>query len=337
MLGPLLFILYINDLANLQLGSKMVVYADDNLLYRLIETNADYNLMQEDVTSIEQWMTDNSLTLNATKCKQMLMTRSKTYHHPQLYLSGQPLEEVQSYKYLGVIITSDLSWSVHIQSICLKSRRLVGLLYRQFYDNANSNTLRQFYLSCIRPHLEYACTVWDPHLAKEITLLENVQKFAYKICCKSWLMDYDSMLAYLDIPSLQQRRLQLKANLMYQFVHKDSFIPEGLLLSHPPSITICEPFPISLYLMPEQMLTIIIFFHTCSAFGIVYQYLLYVHQVALCLRKLYCRTLFSSLGSCTGLTYSLLTLSYVHLINLFNYFIVYFILSMFLYSCATFS
>ena len=82
---------------------------------------------------------------------------------------------------------------------------------------------------------EYACTVWDPHLAKEITLLENVQKFACKICCKSWLMDYDSMLAYLDIPSLQQRRLRLKANLMYQFVHKDSFIPEGLLLSHPPS------------------------------------------------------------------------------------------------------
>ena len=234
-LGPLLFILYINDLADLQLGSKMVVYADDILLYRSIETNADYNLMQEDVTSIEQWMTDNSLTLNATKCKQMLITRSKTYHHPQLYLSGQPLEQVQSYKYLGVIITSDLSWSVHIQSICLKSRRLVGLLYRQFYDNANSNTLRQFYLSCIRPHLEYACTVWDPHLAKEITLLENVQKFACKICCKSWLMDYDCMLAYLDIPSLQQRRLQLKANLMYQFVHKDSFIPEGLLLSHPPS------------------------------------------------------------------------------------------------------
>ena len=117
-------------------------------------------------------------------------------------------------------------------------------------------------------------------------------------------------------------------------MNKDSFIPEGLLLSHPPPITICEPFPISLYLMPEQMLTIILFFHTCSAFGMVYQYLLYVHQVALCLRKLYCRT-FSSLGSCTGLTYSLLTLSYVHLIYLFNYFIVYFILSMFLYNCAT--
>ena len=146
--------------------------------------------MQEDVTSIEQWMTDNSLTLNATKCKQMLITRSKTYHHPQLYLSGQPLEQVQSYKYLGVIITSDLSWSVHIQSICLKSRRLVGLLYRQFYDNANSNTLRQFYLSCIRPHLEYACTVWDPHLAKEICYWKMCKSLLAKYAANhgSWIM-----------------------------------------------------------------------------------------------------------------------------------------------------
>ena len=206
-LGPLLFILYINDLADLKLGSKMVVYADDILLYRSIETNADYNQMQEDVTSIEQWMTGNFLTLNAAKCKQMLITRSKTHECPQLYLAGQLLEQVQSYKYLGVTITSSLSWSDHIQSICLKSRRLVGLLYRQFYNYADSNTLRQFYLSCIRPHLEYACTVWDPHLTKDITLLENVQKFASKICCKSWVMDYESMLSYLDIPSLQQRRL----------------------------------------------------------------------------------------------------------------------------------
>ena len=66
-------------------------------------------------------------------------------------------------------------------------------LYRQFYLNADSDTLRQFYLSCIRPHLEYACTVWDPCLAKERTLLEGVQKFACKVCCKSWSMDYESI------------------------------------------------------------------------------------------------------------------------------------------------
>ena len=154
----------------------------------------------------------------------------------------------------------------------------MGLLYRQFYNYADSNTLCQFYLSCIRPHLEYACTVWDPHLTKDI-LLENVQKFACKICCKSWLMDYESMLTYLDIPSLQQRRLQLKANRMYQFVHGGSFIL--ITSTSPPPTTICGPFPISLYHLPEQTLTIIPFFLTCFTFGIVYRHLLYVHQVVI--------------------------------------------------------
>ena len=119
-LGPLLFTIYINDLADLHLSSKLVLYADDILLYRSIETSADYNLIQEDVNNIEQWMVNNSLTLNTAKCKQMLITRTKTHHQHQLYLSDQPLEQVQNYKYLGVTITSNLSWSDHIQSVASK-------------------------------------------------------------------------------------------------------------------------------------------------------------------------------------------------------------------------
>jgi len=133
-------------------GSKLVAYADDLLLYKPVDSNADYSRVQEDLTTIYHWMSRNSLTLNAAKCKQMVITRSRTHQYLQLYLASQPLECVQSYKYLGVIITSNLSWSKQIQSICNKSRKLVGLLYRQFYLNADSDTLRQFYLSCIRPH-----------------------------------------------------------------------------------------------------------------------------------------------------------------------------------------
>ena len=127
-LGPFLFTLYINDLADLQLseGSKLVAYADDLLLYKPVESNADYNQVQEVVTTIDYWMSHNFLTLNATKCKHMVITKSRTHQCPQLYLAGQPLGCVQSYKYLGVIITSNLSWSEHIQSICNKSRKLVA-------------------------------------------------------------------------------------------------------------------------------------------------------------------------------------------------------------------
>ena len=219
---------------------------------------------------IEQWMVNNSLTLNTAKCKQMLITRTKTHHQHQLYLSDQPLEQVQNYKYLGVTITSNLSWSDHIQSVCLKSRRLVGLLYRQFY-NANLNTLRQFYLSCIRPHLEYACTVWDPYITKDIMLLENVQKFACKVICKSWSMDYNSMLAYLDIPSLKQRRLHLKTIMMFKFVHRSSYIPVGYLLPNPPSNYNMRN--LTYFTVPYARTNayyIILSSHTCSESGIDY-------------------------------------------------------------------
>jgi len=162
-----------------------VAYADDLFLYKPVDSNADYNRVLEDLTTIDHWMSRNSLTLNTAKCKQMVITRSRTHQCLQLYLASQLLDCVQSFKYLGVIITSNLSWSERIQSICNKSRKLVGLLYRQLYQNGDSDTLRQFYQSCIRPHLEYAYTVWDPYSAKESTLLEACKSLPAKYAIRT--------------------------------------------------------------------------------------------------------------------------------------------------------
>ena len=85
---------------------------------------------------------------------------------------------VSRYKYLGVTISSDLSWSPHITNCCSKTRRLIGLLYGHFYWYTNSRSLLRLYKSFIRPHLDYASIVWNPHFKGEIESLENVQKFA---------------------------------------------------------------------------------------------------------------------------------------------------------------
>ena len=124
--GVISITLYINDLADLQLseGSKLVAYADDLLLYKPVDSNADYSRVQEDLTTIDHWTSRNSLTLNTIKYKQMVITRSRTHQYLQLHLASQKLECVKSYKYLGVIITSNLSWSEQIHSICNKSRKL---------------------------------------------------------------------------------------------------------------------------------------------------------------------------------------------------------------------
>ena len=101
-----------------------------------------------------------------------------------LQLNNETLERVRQYRYLGVLVTERLSWNYHISNICMKARKLIGMLYRQFYMWADKSTLKTIYLTSIWPHLEYACQLWDPQTASHIQSLESVQKFACKVCLK---------------------------------------------------------------------------------------------------------------------------------------------------------
>ena len=127
---------------------------------------------------------------------------------PQLTLNGMVLTRVYNYKYLGVTITADLSWTLHISNCCNKTRKLIGLLYRRFHLHASSPTLLKLYSSFIRPHLEYASIVWNPGLKGNVDKLEDVQKFALRVCFKSWELSYSELLASARLPSLEQRRIQ---------------------------------------------------------------------------------------------------------------------------------
>ena len=84
-----------------------------------------------------------------------------------------------------------------------------------------------FLTTYIRPDLEYAAELWDPYLSKDISCLEKIQKFASKICCKSWSVDYHSMLEFLSIPTLQKRREELKLRALHRFLNGQSFLPHG--------------------------------------------------------------------------------------------------------------
>ena len=144
-----------------------------------------------------------------------------------LLLFGSALERVDSYKYLGVLLTGDLSWSLQVESVCQKARRILGLLYRRFYGLASQESLKQLYLSLMRPHLEYACQVWDPHLSKDMNALEKVQKFACKLATSKWDSSYNELLSFLDLKPLQERRLELKLGLMFKLVHKLCFFSDN--------------------------------------------------------------------------------------------------------------
>jgi len=132
-----------------------------------------------------------------------MLISHKRQAQPDLFLDNVSLERVQYVKYLGILLTADLSWTHHIEAICSKARKLLGLLYRRFYEHVDPSALRQLYLSLVRPHLEYGCHIWDPNLQKDKHLLETVQKFALRICAKQWDLAYDELMLNFNVPSLQ--------------------------------------------------------------------------------------------------------------------------------------
>ena len=231
-LGPLLFSIYIDDITGIALSpqSDLVLYADDVLLYRTISCREDISLLQSDLDAIETWSTDHLLQLNPVKCKRMLISKKRhlSIGHFTLFLDGNELEEVSIFKYLGVLIKSNLSWSEHTMEICSKARKILGLLYRHFYNNSSSETLRQLYLSLVRPHLEYAVQLWDPYMQNDIDKLESVQKFALKLVTHQWDANYNSMLEVTDIPRLSERRLHLKLAQVYKIIHNLCYFPEAI-------------------------------------------------------------------------------------------------------------
>ena len=111
------------------------------------------------------------------------------------------------------------AWSNHISAICSKARKLIGVLYRKFYHHSEPHTLLRLYQSLIRPHLEYACSIWDPHLKKDNEKLECVQKFGLKVCLKQWHSTYGDLTVQAGIPSLAVRHKLLKLCQLYSILN----------------------------------------------------------------------------------------------------------------------
>ena len=147
----------------------------DISLYRCIRSPADYTVLQSNITAITVWIgCDRHLKLHADNCCCMFISRKWTH-------SISPLHCIynSNKKYLGVILISDLAWSEHITRICTKARELTGLLYRRFH-HCNPELMLRLYKAFIRPHFEYAPQVWDPHLEKDIQVLENLRNLPCK-------------------------------------------------------------------------------------------------------------------------------------------------------------
>ena len=117
----------------LSLGAKLVLYADDILLYKAIDSPNNV-FRQQDVNLILQWFRDHGLTANHSKTKLLQVTRSKTAPEVPISIDDYPLSPSNTVKYLGVTLSSNLSWSDHINSVCKTAKRHLGLVHRKLHQ-----------------------------------------------------------------------------------------------------------------------------------------------------------------------------------------------------------
>ena len=158
-LGPVLFLIFINDLPK-NIRSSVRLFADDCVLYRNIESPTDCQILQDDLNSLVQWETDGQIKFNVAKCHSMRVTRHPPYKHIKFdyTLHQQRLEQVQSPKYLGLTITDDSDWGQHISEISAKATKTMGFR-RHNLAFAPRHTKEVAYKTLVRPKLEYAAPI----------------------------------------------------------------------------------------------------------------------------------------------------------------------------------
>ena len=232
-IGPILFDIYINDITTLQLSpnTKLTLFADDMSLTKEIQSVTDISILQNDIDSISTWSQRRFLKFNIGKCKFMLLTNrrnSTIVPSPSLTLGNVALEQVYQYKYLGILISEDLKWDKHIDHICSKACKLVGMIYRNLYQYSSPSFLLMLYKSIVRPHLEYCSALWDPHQSYLNNRLQSVEKFALRVCLKAWGSSYENLLVSADLPPLEVRRNRNKLLFVYKVLYKLTNMPNHL-------------------------------------------------------------------------------------------------------------
>ena len=133
-LGPLLFSLYITDIFS-DIEFEIRRFADDCVCYREIKNEEDTMKLQRAIDRLGSWARKWGMRFQAVKCNMMQLTRKRIKKiHASCTLEGTDLENVESIKYLGVTITSDLRWNIHVSNVCTKANRTLGFLRRNLYS-----------------------------------------------------------------------------------------------------------------------------------------------------------------------------------------------------------
>ena len=236
-LGPVLFIAYINDLADIcSVNSQIFLYADDTKLYKHVLSATDRQLLQEDVDNIVRWMNKFLLKLNVIKCKVVSYGKHCTEY--EYRINSHPLERSTLYKDLGVNFDDKLRFSAHISEKVKKANNILAVIKRNF-KHLSGEAFIGLYRSLVRSHLEYGEQVWSPYLKGDIERLERVQMRATKLIPGLRNKSYETRLRILKLPTLKYRRIRGDIITLFKFLLSNDSVnfDNSLIKFHMSSVT----------------------------------------------------------------------------------------------------
>ena len=207
-IGPLLFVIFINDLPDVIKNSHIFLFADDMKLFNPIYNEDNCNILQKDLTSAEKWSETSLLKFHPDKCCNMRIGRSSIRNDGYTMGKDQKtINKAETVKDIGVTFDSSLNFEAHMPEKINKANSMMGIIRRTF-EYLDDKCFSTVFKSLVRPHIEYANQVWSPYLMKHITALEKVQRRATKLIPGYKELDYKERLIRLKLPTLSYRRLR---------------------------------------------------------------------------------------------------------------------------------
>ena len=241
-LGPCLFLLYINDIDD-NISSTVRLFADDCVIYRVIRSAADQLKLQQDLDKLVDWSQSWQMEFNVKKCAIMNISNSSNKKRHDYSMSGEILETVNHHAYLGVELNDKLKYNAHIDKITGKASQTLGFIKRNL-NKCPQPVKERAYETLVRPKLEYSSPIWNPthKQTTQLKQIEQIQRNAARFVANKPFNPYQpdsvtSIIKTLKWQSLQQQRQRFDLVLLYRVVHGLVAVPASYL---PTPATVCS-------------------------------------------------------------------------------------------------
>ena len=198
-LGPLLFLVYVNDMESVIIFSRILLFADDTKCFRSISNPTEVDFLQQDIDSFYKWSLDNHLDFNLKKSVALSFHGNLPPPNRSYSLSDNQLPNKTRFKDLGVTMSADMVWSNHLDQIISSALNTLALLRRSFSHTSSTAAIKRLYLVMVRPKLLYCSQIWQPRLVKDFLQLEKVQRLATKYILNDYTLSYSSRLKKLEL------------------------------------------------------------------------------------------------------------------------------------------